>query len=244
MFSLYLPGPGPATEAALRQVGADWALDSSVTPMFVGIDEGPDGVCGRLVYFEQRGRFSSKHLAAVDLQAQRWEPAAPEGDLPAARYWIGVWKDGAANPEDLQRANMVDGVPVELRGGQQWVIPIVDYLPQSVKLNRQTGEEELRPLPEHLSFVEKTNALFRYLIGDEFQERVAETFKVLIPKGLSYAAEALAMNYRVNRDLVDMLDLIGEYEAAEIATITTGLKLAETVDQKKSLFLAERSSAG
>lgn len=244
MFSLYLPGQGPNSEAALRDVGAEWALDSSVTPMFCSVDEGPDGVSGRLVYFEQRGRFSTRHLAAVDLSAQRWEPAAPDGDLPAGRYWLGVWKGQSTNPTDLERAKVVDGVPVELRGGGLWVIPIVDYLPQCVRLNRTTGEEELRPLPEHLSFIEQTNALFHYFIGDEFQDRVRETFKVLIPKGLSYAAEALAINYRINRDLVDMLDLIGEYEAADIATVATGLQMAATVDQKKSLFRAPTNSVG
>ena len=247
MFGLYIPKRRIASPDALRDLGADWALDSSVTPMFADvIQDGPDGGGGTFVHFDGRGRFAPNHLATINLDAQDWLPAAPEGELAAGRYWLGVWRKQKPGPEDLQRATVNDGPPLALRDGRHWVIPIADYLPKLMTINRQTGDEELRPLPEHLSFVEKTNELFRLLMSDDFHRELEETFRVVIPRGLSYAAEALSVNYRVNRDLVDMLGLIGEFEAVQIAGIATGVDLVATANaaQKKTPLRAMRSSGG
>lgn len=245
MFAIYLPGKRGAHESMLRDAGAGWACDPSVVAMFADVSEGgPDGGGGVLVYFDPRGRFAPNMLATIDMAAQDWLPAAPDGELPAGRYWVGIWKQQKPTPDDLQRATLVDGAPLLLRDGREWVIPIADYLPRLMTINRQTGDEELRPLPDHLSFIERTNEIFKLFISDEFHDRLKDDFRVVVPKGLTYAAEALAVNYRVGRDLVDMLGLIGEFEAVQIAGIATGLDLVATAEatQKKSPLRAMKSS--
>lgn len=232
MFALYLPSRHVSSPAVLRELGAEWALDPSVSPMFVAVIEGgPDGGGGTLVYFDppQAGQINR-----VDLSAQEWQPAAPDVDLAAGRYWLGVWKDKKPSPEDLQRQTIVDGAPLRLCDDKHWTIPVSEFAPKRLTLNRETGGEGAQQvLPRYRRFIEQTNAMFRHLVGDEFQGKLAETLRVVIPGGLVYSADALSINYRVNRDLVDMLGLVGEWEAIQIAGITTGLDLVEVAEAQK-----------
>ena len=225
MFAIYLPGRHPNTDAAIRDVGAGWALDPSVTAMFLDVPEsGPDGGGGKLVYFDgRRGRFPNQ-ITRIDLQTQTWLPAAKDGEAAEGRYWIGVVTGAALSPEWFQREAVIDGPPVKLLDGNHWVVPIAEYLPKRLTINRSTGEQETRPFDIHLPFVEQTNAMFRHLIGEEFQRQVQEELSVVIPNGLVYASTALGKNYRVNHDLVDALGLIGELEAVRIAAVATGLE--------------------
>lgn len=233
MFAIYIPGRHRNDNAILHEVGAGWSLDPSVTAMFVDVENGPDEGMGKLVYFDSRRRMSPYQVVTVDRASQVWAPAAPSGDLEAGRYWLGLPKDRKPTPDDLQRETVIDGLPVTLCDKQQWVVPIADYFPQRLTLNRQTGKQEPQPFAAHLPFIQRTNEIFRHLIGDEFQERVKEELKVVIPDGLSYAAQALEQNYRVNLDLVDMLEVIGEFEAVKIAAVATGLELLEVADAQK-----------
>lgn len=225
MFAIYLPGRHLNTDAALRAVGAGWALDPSVTAMFADVPEGGlDGGGGKLVYFDsRRGRFPDR-ITRIDQQTQTWLPAAKCGELAEGRYWLGVVAGVSPLPEWFEREAVIDGLPVKLLDGNHWVVPIVEYLPKRLTLNRSTGEQETRPLDIHMPFVESTSEMFRHLIGEEFQRQVAEELRVVIPNGLVYASMALGMNYRVNHDLVDALGLIGELEAVRIAAVATGLE--------------------
>jgi hypothetical protein len=239
MFALYIPGRHRNDNAILHEVGAGWALDPSVTAMFVDVENGPDAGMGKLVYFDSRRRMSPYQIVSLNADAQEWLPAAKDGEQAEGRYWLGVPKAHNPTPDDLQRETVIDGLPVTLCDKQQWVIPIADYFPRRLTLNRSTGMQEDRPFAAHLPFINRTNEMFRLLIGDEFQGRIAEELRVQIPDGLIYAAEALEMNYRVNRDMVDMLGLIGEFEAVKIAGVATGLELLETIEtQKKTRLLA------
>jgi hypothetical protein len=202
MFSIYVPkGRGEAT-SLLRRVGAEWALDGNVAAMGTHVVEGgPDGAGGMLVHFDPRGGVAANQITKINLELQDWEPAAPCGEQRGGRYWLGLWKDHRPGPEDLQRQDLADGLPVKLLDGNQWVVAIADYLPKLFRLDRATGEQKLQPLPADMPFIEKTNALFEYLTGDEFHGTLEETMTVMIPNGLTYAAEALSKNYRVNFDL-------------------------------------------
>jgi len=128
---------------------------------------------------------------------------------------------------------------------QRWTIPISEFVPKRLTLDRKTGREgDPQPLPRYARFVTETNKMFRLLVGDEFQGRLEESLRVVIPGGLSYAALALEQNYRVNLDLVDMLGLIGDWQAIQVAGITTALDLVETATaQKKSHLRAMQNCA-
>jgi hypothetical protein len=139
----------------------------------------------------------------------------------------------------LEREQLIDGPPVILCDDKSWVVPVCIYFPKRLTLNRTTGEEERKAAPEHAEFIDRCNELFMWFLGDEFQEKVAEEKIVVIPKGLTFAADALSKNYRVNRDLVDMLGLIDDNTAFAVARVATGLSLVDEIDaQKKTGRLA------
>lgn len=231
MFAVFIPGKHPYVDSVLHDVGAGWALDPSVTAMHLDVVEnGPDGGAGRLVYFDSpRGRIRNQ-ITQVDLQRQTWLPAAKDGEAAEGRYWLGVVTDAQIPPEALQRSDLTDGLPLQLQDGNSWVIPIADKIPKQLKLNRSTGEEEKRPFAKDRDFIDRTDEIFRYLIGGEFHRRVEEEDRVYIPDGLRFASLALQRNYRVNFDLVDLLGLIGEVEAIQIAAIATGLEPLTSLD--------------
>lgn len=232
MFAIYIPGRQHNDNAILHEVGAGWALDPSVTAMFLDVENGPDGGMGKLVYFDSKRRMLPYQVTRVDRSCQQWEPAAPVDGMAPGRYWIGLPND-RPTPDDLQRETVIDGLPVMLCDKQSWVVPIADYVPQRLTVNRVTGQQESRPFATHMPFIDRTNAIFRLLIGDEFQNTVREQLKVIIPDGLSYAALALQQNYRVNLDLIDMLGVVGEFEAVKIAAVATGLELLEVAEAQK-----------
>ncbi len=233
MFAIYIPGRHRNDNAILHEVGAGWALDPSVTAMFLDVEDGPDGGMGKLVYFDSRRRMFPYQVTRIDRASQQWEPAAPADDLEAGRYWLGLPLETRPTPDELQRETVIDGLPVVLCDKQSWVVPIADYVPQRLTVNRTTGQQETRPFAAHMPFIDRTNAIFRHLISDEFQDRVRDELKVIIPDGLSFAALALQQNYRVNLDLLDMLGLVGEFEAVKIAAVATGLELLEVADAQK-----------
>jgi hypothetical protein len=245
MFAIYIPGRGGEATKRLASVGAAWALDDGVTAAQTDIfQDGPDGGGGALIYFE-RGAGDRSALSRYAPAAQTWEPAAPAGELAGGRFWLGVWNERKPGPDDLQRKTVCDGLPVQLLDGREWLIAVAEYLPKRMRLDRATGAQKLEALPADMPFIDKTNAMFTYLVSDEFQsplDALGKVFQVVIPQGLTYAAEALAKNYRVNVDLVDMLGLIGEFEAVKIAAVATGLELIATEgEQKKSALLAATS---
>jgi hypothetical protein len=109
MFSIFIPGRHRNDNAILHEVGAGWALDPSVTAKFLDVDLGPNGEGGKLVYFDSRRRMSPYQVVKVEMESQVWAPAAPVGDSPAGRYWLGLPKDHRPTPDDLQRETIIYG---------------------------------------------------------------------------------------------------------------------------------------
>lgn len=234
-FGIFVPRRGEATNL-LKSVGADWALDPSVAPMGIEILEGgPGDSAGTLIYFDRRGGSPSQ-FTHIDLARQRWAPASKDGELPMGRYHVGYWRDHPPGPDELVRADVVDGQPVTLRDGRSWIVPIADYLPKRKGLDRSSGVETMKPRPEDEAFLRKTNELFELMVSDEFAGSIAQAMEIVIPGGLRYAAEALGKNYRVHFDLLadDMLDLVGDMEACRVALVATGLALMAATDSKKN----------
>ena len=72
-------------------------------------------------------------------------------------------------------------------------------------------------------------------MSDSFQVMLRKELRVQIPSGMRFAALALAKNYRVTIDVIDVLDLVGEIEAARVAMVAAGItSIEKAIDQKKS----------
>ncbi len=236
MFAIFVPGTSLVTEETLRELGCGPLLDATVSAMKIDATvEGPGGEAGQLFYVEQPGS-PRRPLVSVDLATQTWTEASRDGEKPPGRYWLGYWTDDPPAPDDLQRPTLIDGQLVELCDGRQWAIPVADFLPKRLTFDRETGEETEVVATKHEAFTVEANRLFEHFLSEDLVKVVEGEHVVSVPNGLRFAIDALAVNYRVNRDLVDMLGLIGKHEAFAVAEVATGLRMIGEASQKKTLL--------
>lgn len=222
-IAIFIPGCEVNDVSVLKEIGCDELFDRSATAMFADQFTGPGGQHGKLIY-------PSRELALASYQPDKQEW------FDCGAYWIGYWKDRKPTPEMLARDPLIDGEPVLLCDDQTWVIPICEYFPMRLTFDRVNGGEKKVPSREHADYINWCNELFRWFITDEFQKKVEEEHVVQIENGLSFAAAAISKNYRVNADLVDVLGLVDELKAFNIARVATGLALIDIPeDQKKTL---------
>ncbi len=122
-----------------------------------------------------------------------------------------------------------------LKDGRQWVVPIADYLPKRLTIDLKTGAEVRAVAERHREFCHWADSLFERFMSDGFSAQLEKNPVIEIPQGLTFTAIALAKNYRVNRDVIDLLQLIEEYEAFEVASVSCGLSgLVRALAQKKN----------
>lgn len=216
-------------ELAARGLGD--LVDASVDAIFTPISKGPTGGSGRLVTF-----LPGNAPREYDAKLQTWIEAPPDGELKAGRYWLGYVTKAKPRPEDFQRATLIDGEPVVLCDDKVWVIPCAEYAPKRLTRDRLTGVEIKVPADDCRHWVDWSNAIYRVFVSNEFSAIVESTGKVQIPGGLAYAALTLSKNYRINIDVVDLLGLVDEHKAFDVARVATGMAIMERLlMQKKNL---------
>lgn len=228
---LYIPGGTGATAADLSRLGAGDLLDPSVSILPFPCERGPDGKSGQLIIFDRADIHTPHRFHA---ESQTWIPAAKSGDLEARRYWVGFDTAKRPGPAELQRVDLFDGMPVLLADGKQWIIPVADYLPQRLTRDTDTGAEVRVPSPQHEDFVREANRIYEHMMSSGFAAVLEKDLTAQIPGGLTFAGKSLAKNYRVNADVVDVLGLVNDQEALEIAMVAVGIKPFLDMAQKKS----------
>lgn len=234
--------PGSASRSDFEPLGLGSLLESGVTPIGFEVSKGPDGGKGMLFGFDSPW-LPRDTPTAYDPGSQTWRPATVDGDLACGRYHVGYVNEQKPRPDNLQRRMLQDGEPVELDDHGVWVIPIAEYLPQRLSRDPYTGKEITVPKDEHREFVELANSTFEHFLSDGFAVMLRE-HRVVIPDGRRLADLALSKNYRVNGDVIDLLQLLDDPKLIEIAKVATGLSLAgRVIDQKKSVEESHSHSA-
>jgi len=203
-FYYFVPGNRGAVPEALK-----YALPAGAAKA-VTINGGPRGA-GGTVYAEPR--IAIPHdLASID-----WTP------MPAAEFSLGVGAGGAPGPEDLIRDEIVDGYPVTLGDGADWIVPLGRVWPEGTRIPSTMGYGPdgsfvTSPVPRFAALCAKAERIF---------DAVAASYGLIEDRGgiepiddgregFDLAVEILAVNYR-----------IGPAEASRLALIdTTNLKYA------------------
>lgn len=227
---VFLPEHTGNDPSELVNRGAGELLDPATEVISAPLVKGPGGKPGMLFTF-----WPFMDPKQYDEKSQTWLEAPPDGGLAKGRYWVGYVTAQKPTPEELQRRDLIDGEPVVLADNKVWVIPCCEFAPKRLTRDANTGEEKRVVTEAHRHWVEWTNALFSLFVSDGFQAIVEKDLVVHIPNGLAYAALTLSKNYRVNADVVDLLGLIEEYQAFEVARVATGMSIVERIaTQKKS----------
>lgn len=237
---IYLPGAKSATAANLTDLGLRALLDPMVTMMVTEVlGNGPDGGCGCLVHWDSATHPEVRSARSINRELQDWAPAVPDGDLPGARFWLGLPNAGLP-PTALRRQSRLPGHAVQLRDGNKWEVPAAYWqgdpsLPCQQGLDPETGYECRTVLPEHQAFQAAAQDYFRLFLDDATPEEIAAENSFTVDGGFDYAVMALAKNYRVSRDMVSRLGLLGDVELAQVITATLGVQaIAEIEEQKKN----------
>ena len=245
-YSIYIPrGPSPLA-AALASVGLEQLLaegDPQPDASEV-LDNGPDGGAG--VLFAWR-HGDPRTDPPMNVDGQTWTPAKPnpERDLAADRFWIGTDPDRPVTPDDIARPHPMAGTFRPLADGQVWRIPQARFLPHPHGLDDE-GRFARRVDPRYEKFwtdseihaakffeaFDAADAL-RELKPDLTPEQLEVT--ITIEETWQYCIDALAMNYRLNADLVDHLGLLDDATMQDIVMVTINLPaLSDIRAQKKT----------
>jgi hypothetical protein len=176
------------------------------------IPTGPDGGPG-LLYAWLGGQQDKRwHYSEAE---QDWTASPPIDDLPAGRFYVGVWKNSPPSPEELTRPGRAPwGEALTLGDGRTWMLPPADLLPKtySIAANGQPGG---RVKPEYQDLLAERDSLAVRLLGPPTMVPPLEV--------AGFLTRCLAVNYRIEITLALHLGLFDEQniESVLIAALQT-----------------------
>ena len=123
---------------------------------------------------------------------------------------------------------------------RDWVVPLAFWhgetsLPCRQCLDETTGEECREVLEQYKDFHERAHRYFEQFLEMGTPEEVVVDQTIRVEGGFDFAVLALAQNYRICRDLVNRLGLLGDAQLFNIVAATVGLAvIADAEAQKKT----------
>ena len=222
----FLPGANALSESLLAEHGLADLIGSTRTEQQTF--RGPGGAAGIIV---SGGELTTDQLLPDETRG-RWSRRSGYTSL------VGTWNDAPPTELELQRTPMVDGEAVTLLDGHAWRIPrlrkwrtdkIMSWEPALPRLLTQdfdSGQWALGDVvPQYARIWETSFAIVSDMVGSgdlDWETR------------LNYAADLLAINYRIDKSLLAHLRLLTIDNAAEI--IRCALDWPSLEDQIKKEF--------
>jgi hypothetical protein len=207
-LQIYIPGIRGASLEPLRQLGLSDLLDAQTTCMTIDVHrDGPDGGAGVCFHWESpvADAPGSPAPPGVHLEDQIWQPCKPNvaAGRQAAAFWLGRPKGDFVSPATLSRPRQLPSTAVRLADGNDWLVPIAVKLPHKITLDAD-GEPIRKVASRYEQFYQRAEKYFALLRGHRRGEERE------LAGAYHFAVEALAFNYRFNRDVADFLDLFTE----------------------------------
>lgn len=233
---IYIAGQPVRNDETLRALGLGPLLDPAVSPLWSDVyQHTPDGGRGVLVQFDCPLRPQSSSPRGLHPERQQWREASKQVDLPRGRYWLGWQPEQRPTPADLRRSaqRTVSGETLTLLDGHLWEVAVSSFVPMRRGIDIATGLEVRLPQTPFVPFVERCRE-WEALFVETGQTAESLAGSVLRLNGAyQFAAEALAMNYRVVPDLVDALELIGDEEIFQIVLAAVGITTMAAIELQK-----------
>ncbi len=217
-FVYHLPdAQGALTPDHLKRAGLGYAFPPGCE-VHCRESEGPSGKRGLLVAMSDK-------LLGFSVKEQDWlEMAGLLRDVDKKPVpWVGLWKDARRRPGpvQLQRAKRcIEGHAVLLGDGHAWQIPVVRgvrggcALPRIVIVDSASGRATERVRAEYQVLMDLSLSLWHGITEAWEEGRKAEPS---IEDILKLGSESLAVNYRVRRWEISLLELLDTENAAEVA---------------------------
>lgn len=206
-FLYFLPGLQAVNRARVEAAGLGYLFEKQGGANTRGAQDGPGGVAG--AYFSVPGKGGRGESDLQRVEAATWTP------IPGSPASLGVLADALPGPDDLARAELVDGHAVELADGKPWTIPVVRKLLGGSALPRALawdGKDWSRGevLPVYRKLYAAGQRLFDAFRGSEGDGPTTLTEEV------ETAVTAIAVNYRVGPAEVSALGLLNTRSAGEV----------------------------
>lgn len=251
-YSIFIPGAVGANNAHFSRVGLDGLVDADSTEWSEAIGAIPfdSGAAGSLATWRPFGD-PARDAALTFTEGQVWTPAKADEDrgLEAKRFWIGVDPDRPPRPEDLARKDQLPGEWTVLHDNQPWKIPVASRLPHVHGLNgagkfaRQVSEEYRefydraeQYMVEIFRELDLEDALRGVMPAEELEEKINDNLvPIPLEDGWEFSNIALALNYKLTPEIVDVLQLLDDTAmTAIIGAAINMVPILETRDQKKT----------
>lgn len=165
-----------------------------------------------------------------------FDPKGRQHWLDCGGWWLGCMKDAPPTPQDLERASQITGYLIKDGDGKEWRVPIArapkypyGTLPQFFTFS---------PTGATIANVAKTHLWLWELSG-----KIAETFAAEKAEAAQLAAwslQILQVNYRIDRNVVNLLAELGRNILTTETTQATcralyGFEIEEEIKKKYSL---------
>lgn len=147
---------------------------------------------------------------------QDWQQSLNE------RYYIGFYKNNKPTERELRREIQLEGHDVKLGDGEKWLIPVARefpvgiVLPQSLMLGKNGEVISGGILPQYAQFGMKAEKVWEEFKVGISQAKQKDEMKLTLSEGMEFAIDALAFNYYVGTEEVNLLELITSQNLQEI----------------------------
>lgn len=200
-------------------------LHSDDAPQAMLVEDGPG---------QQPGAIFAWQLGALE------NPAAEPmfGYYPAKQEWtpqrggafyLGCEPARPVTPLCVARRKQLPSLNATLRDGQEWKVPITCQLPQVWGLD-EAGEFATRIAPEYRDYCELSQRVYLafFNAAKEAEERGQDM--PLPAEVWEYCCRALALNYRLNEDVISWLGLIASDNFVQILMASIEIDLIREVE--------------
>jgi hypothetical protein len=225
-FLYFIPTKAKAiTKAKLAEIGLAYAVSDNVSVGSQDCPRGPGDASGIIVSLPRKDSKGSKASPThYKPDQQTWMPD------PDGRFWVGLNKGERPGPEDLRKAELIDGEPVELRDRNKWTVPIVrsyqvggGTLPKELVLGPDGRTWLQEDLTEYFALCAHADRVWPLFYGTPREATAAQDdseadnsggavddapAEIDWQDGIGIGVEALAVNYRVSALEVSMLRLL------------------------------------
>lgn len=148
--------------------------------------------------------------------------------------WAAIDKNYPPTPADLARHKMLDGYPIEMADGQEWIVPILRRWPAGTALPQDWEWDDAG------QFVQRIKARYQR-IWESSSKTASEFFdspsghRINLPDATQRILDALALNYRLGRHEQRLLHLVDSTNWEDALAATVDLpKVFALVAQKKT----------
>jgi len=239
-FLYFIPGVQAVSEKTLADKGLS---DRLVAFESIQVQKGPGDAPGMLL----RSNLS-KGVSRFGYypDQQTWSQSGA--------FWTGIINSEPPQPGELKRDDFINGHPVKLNDGNEWMIPVARAFPTGTNLPCSLslgpdGELVFDILERYVPFSKHAERLFLEFYGGlagESEEEASERLHDL--DWFNHAVEALAVNYRVGAQEVSLLKLLTTRNVFEVCRAVVDfpefVKRVEEMGSKKKTLLDQEVIVG